>query len=278
MTAELPYPPAYLRGRVGPIREGVAEEDFFRQVGADARAAVTARLPEEWTWPGKVVLDFGCGSGRTLRHFADVADVAEFWGSEIHAPSVEWLAANLSPPFSFVLNDAVPPIALPPAKYDLIYALSVFTHLSTHWAGWLIEMHRLLKPGGLLLATVMSERMSDVIAGEPWDEQHVGMNVYEEGQGWDFGGPMVLHSPWWIEAHWGKLFEIEQIAPFFSAAMPKRNPSDRQDLVIARKTDRIASHADLVALDPTEPREATALYHDVLHLRAEVAQLRARAV
>ena len=250
---------------------------FFRELGAIERAAITACLPEDWTWAGKTVLDFGCGSGRTLRHFVDVADVAEFWGSEIHAPSIEWLTSNLSPPFSFVVNDEVPPIALPEAKYDLIYAMSVFTHLSTHWAGWLLEMHRLLKPGGLLLATVMSELMSEAIAGEPWDDRNVGMNVYEEGQSWDLGGPMVLHSPWWIETHWGRLFEIERINPSWSESMAEPHPDDRQGIVIARKTDRVASHQELLTLDPMEPREATALLHDVLHLRAEVAQLRARA-
>jgi hypothetical protein len=33
--------------------------------------------------------------------------------------------------------------------------------------------------------------------------------------------------------------------------------------------------AELERLDPSEPREAVALYHDVLHLRAETAALRA---
>ena len=50
--------------------------------------------------------------------------------------------------------------------------------------------------------------MCEAVAGEPWDEASVGMNVYEAGQDWSLGGPMVLHSPWWIEAHWGRLFDV----------------------------------------------------------------------
>jgi SAM-dependent methyltransferase len=276
MDERLPVPPVELRSRVGPIRAGVDSEKFYLEFGQDELEVIVGQLPAGWSWSGKSVLDFGCGSGRTLRQLHKEAHQAEIWGCDIDRPSIQWLRANFSPPFSFVLNHEVPPVELPSGKFDLIYTYSVFTHLSTHWAGWLLEMHRLLKVGGLLVATVMSEPLCMGISGEPWVEEHVGMNVYEEGQSWDLGGPMVLHSPWWIEAHWGRLFEIERFELVGSKKMSLRDANDRQSVLRARKTDRTASFDDLIRIDPSEPREATSLYHDVLHLRAEVAQLRAQ--
>ncbi len=49
-----------------------------------------------WAWSGKRVLDFGCGAGRTLRHFVEEAQVAEFSGCDIHGGSVDWINANLN--------------------------------------------------------------------------------------------------------------------------------------------------------------------------------------
>ena len=37
----------------------------------------------------------------------------------------------------------------------------------------------------------MGEAMSIGVAGEEWVEDRVGMNVYEAGQDWELGGPMV---------------------------------------------------------------------------------------
>ena len=48
---------------------------------------------------------------------------------------------------------------------------------------------------------------------EPWSEDRIGMNVMTPSLGWEQGGPAVFHSRWWIEAHWGRLFEIEELRP-----------------------------------------------------------------
>jgi len=47
-------------------------------------------------------------------------------------------------------------------------------------------------------------------------------------------------------------------------------------VVVLRKNGRGPTFEELVRLDPAEQREATALYHEVQHLRAEVAELRNR--
>jgi hypothetical protein len=54
----------------------------------------------------------------------------------------------------FQLVSPFPPSLLPDATFDLVYAYSVFSHLSeaAHLA-WLAEFARVLTPGGLLIAT-----------------------------------------------------------------------------------------------------------------------------
>ena len=168
---------------------------------------------------GEGVLDFRCPDrSRGLRHLLPEAQHAEFWGSDIDRGCIAWNEQHLTPPMSFVVNDEAPPLPLPAADFDLVYAMSVFTHITKHWSAWLLELHRVLAPGGILVATFMGEGMSEAVAGTPWCEEHVGMNVYLAGQSWELGGPMVLHSPWWIAEHWGRLFDVEQLKPVISFA------------------------------------------------------------
>ena len=231
-------------------------------------------LPEDWIWTGKRVLDFGCGTGRVIRHLADEPD-CELWGSDISDACIEWDTQNLSPALSFVVNGEVPPLPFPDGRFDLVYALSVFTHVSNAWAAWLLEIDRVLAPDGRLVATFMGEAMCEAVAGEPWDERNVGMNVYVPGQNWDVGGPMVLHSPWWIDEHWGRLFEIEKLLPSgFLADAAATGQDDHGAVTLRKRPGRAPAQDELERIDPAERREATALLHDVQQLRAENAALR----
>jgi 2-polyprenyl-3-methyl-5-hydroxy-6-metoxy-1,4-benzoquinol methylase len=92
-----PLPPVELADRGGPAG---ADRARYDQVGRLTHAGILAALPEDWTFAGKRILDFGCGAGLTLRHFLAEAEVGEFHGCDIDEPSIAWLEANLSPPFT----------------------------------------------------------------------------------------------------------------------------------------------------------------------------------
>lgn len=257
-------------------RERERQQTQYLAWGKETRWALERALPDDWDWTGKAVLDFGCGAGRAIRHLLDLAPDCELWGSDIDPRCIDWDTKNLGPAASFVVNGEIPPLPFEGGKFDLIYALSVFTHLSPHWAGWLLELDRVLAPGGRAVLTIMSEAMCEAVSGEPWDERNIGMNVYEEGQDWSFGGPMVLHSPWWIEEHWGRLFDIELLKARDFYGDSVEAGQDDQGVVVLRKADKTATVEDLERIDPAQTREARALYHDLLHRRAEVADLRSR--
>jgi SAM-dependent methyltransferase len=246
------------------------EREGYLERGRAARAAIERMLPADWAWPGKTVLDFGCGTGRAVRHLAAEAPECELWGSDIDAACIEWDSAHLSPPVTFVVNDELPPLPFPDGKFDLVYALSVFTHISDAWAAWLLEMDRILAPGGRLVATFMGEGMSEAVSGEPWNQALVGMNVHLPGQGWDLGGPMVLHSPWWIEEHWGRLFEVERLVPLGFIDYAAATGQDDHGAAALRKREGPAPTREKIErIDPEDRREARALDHQVRRLRAE---------
>jgi SAM-dependent methyltransferase len=260
--AALPLPPVDLANRVGQTvrRDGsYAHYDFVGQVLHDL---VVESLPAEWTWDGTRVLDFGCGAGRTMRHFVTESAKADVWGCDIDEPSVAWVNANLNPPFQAFVNAPAPPLSRPDHSFDLIYAFSVFTHITDQWSAWLVEMHRLLAPGGILVASFLGEGMSQAIAGEPWIEERVGMNVLRAHQSWDHGGPMVLMSPWWIREHWGRAFELVRLTDSADPAS--------QSIVVARPKPVAPTRGELERIDPGEPREIAALRHNVAQLQREV--------
>jgi SAM-dependent methyltransferase len=175
-----------------------------------------------------------------------------------------------------VVNGHEPPLPFESEKFDLVYAVSVFTHIDQFWASWMVELHRVLAPGGFLVATIMSEAMSEAVSNEPWDDANVGMNVYQSGQPWDLGGPMVLHSPWWVRAHWGRLFDVRLVRSRDFLDPGESAGQDNHGVAVLQKDARVVSAAELERVDPSEPNEAPALLHEVAHLRAEVAALRAR--
>jgi SAM-dependent methyltransferase len=268
--AEIPLPPYELATRVGCLDDAPDPWATYEWIGRASRDDLLAALPDEFSLEGRRILDFGCGAGRTLRHLIADGPAAELWGCDIDIPSIEWMQRSLSPAVNAFVNGEAPPLDQPDETFDLIYCVSVFTHLTRYWSGWLLELHRLLKPDGLLVASFMGEGQSEVVAGEEWDEERVGMLVLRPGQAWDAGGPMVLHSPWWIREHWGRLFDILALTPHGFPGVPA---GQGHGLATMRKRDVRQSETELEA-PSRDPREVTALAHNADHLMRELEELR----
>ena len=264
-------PPLPLANRVGGLEEADDPYAFYEQVGADTREQILRMLPAGYELEGRRLLDFGCGAGRTLRHFLDEADSAEIWGCDIDDESIDWLQHNLCPPLHVLRNTAAPDrLPFEDGHFDVAWALSVFTHLGDTWAAWMVELHRVLADDGILIATSIGPQHSEVIAQEPWDEDRIGMNALRHWASWEIGGPMVLHSIWWLRAHWGRAFEILEIdeAPLGVGLSNHR-------WLAMRKRDVTLTVADLERPEPGEPREFTAARHNVQQLRRELDQVTA---
>jgi SAM-dependent methyltransferase len=104
----------------------------------------------------RAVLEFGCGSARVLRHFRYI-DGLRLAGTDANPKAIEWDRKNL-PGIEFNHNQLQPPLPYEDESFDLIYALSVFTHIPLAWQrSWLDELRRMLRAGGYLLCTLLGE-------------------------------------------------------------------------------------------------------------------------
>jgi SAM-dependent methyltransferase len=262
-SVDHPYPPLELAERVGGLKGRGAPLQAYEELGAGTKRTLLEMLPDEWSFEGKRVLDFGCGAGRTLRHFLAEAEAGEIWGADIDAGSIDWLQDNLCPPLQALRSERSPPLGLEYASFDLIWAISVFTHLTDNSIPWLLELHRLLKPNAILIATFMGRWHSEALLNEPWDDDRIGMNVLRHDRGWDEGGPMVLMSEWWVRGHWGRAFEVLRIE------------SVGQSWALLRKRDLELSTEDLERPED-DPREYAALRHNLGQLQREIEQLNRR--
>ncbi|OIP73042.1 MAG: hypothetical protein AUK43_01495 [Oscillatoriales cyanobacterium CG2_30_40_61] len=116
---------------------------------------------------GSRILDFGCASGRILRELADLSDICEIWGTDISADCIAWCQQNMSPPFHFFVGTTLPHLPFEDRYFDLIYAGSVFTHIDDLADAWLLELRRILKPGGLAFITIQEQYIFDKIKEFP---------------------------------------------------------------------------------------------------------------
>lgn len=261
----------------------VAREAIFEKVGLDVYQCIRDAIPHH---DGQTILDFGCGSGRVLRCFLSEPGV-HLTGCDIHQPSVAWMQANFPAAIRLYANSETPPLPENDDTFDLIYCGSVFSHL-TDWAPWLLELNRILKPDGALIASVHGigywKQGFHGARGVPWDEDNTGMLVEHYGTSFDDGwGPAVYLSEWWVREHWGRVLEIDRFEP---TGFGVDDTSSGQAWVVARKrqVDRAILAADLEA-PADDVREITAAlrgrqlaYEELQHMTDYMRSLNAQLV
>jgi len=235
----LPIPPKNLRTLVGPDPrvEGFLAQG--RRTTEDIRKALAAvnRPLESF----RSVLDFGCGCGRQMRWLADLPRSCRLHGSDIAAAAIRWNRRHLH--FAeFETNSFYPPLPCPDAKFDLIYAISVFTHLGEKDQRlWLAELHRVALPGAIVIITTQgqygmegfrkgllpgsAEFLARLNGHGDLSNEGVIFEPYEpEGA---YG--LAFHDPEYIRREWGRTFRILTLIP--------NGVDGWQDVVVMEKAD-----------------------------------------
>ncbi len=126
------------------LSEAFSAYQFFKEIAEQHSRNITKM---------DAILDFGCGWGRIIRFFLKDLEPSRIYGADCYDEMVH-LCRQQNLNCNFDLINPMPPIPYRDGTFDLIYLYSVFSHLSeeAHLA-WLSEFHRILKPGGIFIAT-----------------------------------------------------------------------------------------------------------------------------
>ena len=223
----LPIPPRHLHAGYG------MDSDHYlvcgrenHQMMMEIMGGAGLVIPE-----GARILDFGCAGGRVIRCFKDVADRYEIWGVDIRADHIFWCQQHLSPPFRFTTTTTQPHLPFEDGSFQFIYACSIFTHIGDLEDAWLLEMRRILRPGGMLFATVHDNHTIDLILSSPPDDwkHHLTIRrlILEADaahgmlkSGYDIfqinvepGNHQVFHDREFLRKRWGRLLDVVAIHP-----------------------------------------------------------------
>jgi SAM-dependent methyltransferase len=225
-------PPPHLMPRIGSVGA-----ETFRHEGKVLKDALSRCFPPGMTLePGMRILDFGCGAGRLESQLLDESRTVEIWGCDIDEESIAWATEQFGPQFHFFRNDAQPPLDVPPEHFDLVLALSVFTHIPNGWQAWLEEIRRVLRPGGLAFLSFLSVVPFAATVEPPDRLEAEGMVVDGAENDWSVGGPQVYQTNGWVLEHWSRVLPVRAIFDeglgFQSLAVAGKERADGPPLVV----------------------------------------------
>ncbi len=153
------------------LTQGLHDPEFYRGAIVPAVLNLVAYLEKSGGVPrgDRRVLDFGCGSGRLLVGWHALGTGDALSGCDINTELVEWAKANLPPAIDVRTTQPQPPLPYADAAFDVVFAISVFTHLSlASQRQWAAELRRVLRPGGDLLVTLHGDSyVPHIFPGRP---------------------------------------------------------------------------------------------------------------
>jgi ubiquinone/menaquinone biosynthesis C-methylase UbiE len=121
------------------------------------------------------LLEWGCGPGRIIRHWPKLLGKdAQVNGTDYNTDYIRWCTQNLKG-IQFKTNQLLPPLAFDAGSMDVVYAISIFTHLSeASIIAWIHDMYRVLDKNGIFYFTthgditkrhLLSQEMAQYDAG-----------------------------------------------------------------------------------------------------------------
>lgn len=119
---------------------------------------LTNHLQRHIDLKNKRILDWGCGPGRIVRHLPKVVgNGCQFYGTDQNKESIDWCSNNIKG-ISFHNNSLDARLPYSDNFFDVIYGISVFTHLSKqmHY-DWFCEISRILKTDGIIFLTTQGD-------------------------------------------------------------------------------------------------------------------------
>jgi SAM-dependent methyltransferase len=225
-------PPPRLRFRV----HGALDEASYLRVGASVASRIAGLLAERGVGlDRRHVLDFACGPGRVAAPLKALAPSCRLSGSDIDPEAIAWAREHLADVGSFTVNRASPPTQYADASFDIIYTISLFSHLDEEpQLAWLSELARIAKPGAAIVATLHGERTRHTMTSREaaaLDTRGFVHRVDRKGRlkldGLPDSYQTTFHSREYVVKTWSRWFEVLDYIP--------GGLHGHQDIVVLRK-------------------------------------------
>ena len=134
----------------------------FLSVGYGCYEMVRNNFPSE-AQPQSKVLDFGVGCCRTARFFYRDSAKYMFYGCDVDRKAIDYINSSVSFITGHVSRNN-PPLPYLNNFFDIVYSISVFTHLDWNsFAAWIKEVHRVINKGGTLILSLHCEVAFSII-------------------------------------------------------------------------------------------------------------------
>jgi SAM-dependent methyltransferase len=242
----LPVPPRRLRARAGAA--GAYEFAEGGRQAADELADLLLAAGRSLAQL-RAALDFGCGSGRVLPHFAALAPDCACHGCDVDQAAVQW-AWRHRPELHWSLSSFAPPLPYAPESFELVYSISVFSHLDRGLQSqWLRELRRVLVPGGVALLSVHGPHAFEAfrakrvrtswcpaevfarapLAGDEFVFVPYVRSLWNVGELPGVGGAygLAFQGPEYVHSNWGRELQVVTVR--------ERALTDWQDVVVCVK-------------------------------------------
>lgn len=191
------------------------------------------------------ILDFGCASGRVLRHLLCNVPEVDIWGADIDIRLIDWILKYLGDKPRVFHSTVLPFLPVEDNFFGLVYALSVFTHIDELELAWLCELRRILRPGGIAYLSVHTDHTWGILGPNHMlyyalveqPDFHLTQESFRapmpsERLAFKWPGQVNIASMFfsadYIRRTWGRFLDVVEIIP---------EGSDYQDVVVLRKRE-----------------------------------------
>ncbi len=215
-----PFPPEDVQkitNNVSGVETMRGAAQFYRVADEEMTRCLSGNLAD------LKLLDFGAGWGRITRLFLRSIAPANLYGIDVDERLVG-AGRDLLPGVSFERLVSGGPLPYADGQFDVVVANSVFSHLSLDFHLFYIkEIARVMRGGGLLLATTLSQRHLEAATGDERTRAWLsgifhdldaarknlsgGTLIHGDTRRWP-GYGMTYVPDGWAVAHWAPHFEV----------------------------------------------------------------------